>query len=284
MDAKWYYSMWNYDPRVHGMINMLDEIHSQYNSNSDYKDQELWRKLIKNKPIKFHMLNMDDYKLSEELYLKMNARGLPLSDFENFKAWLQWRYSNQSDDKYFSNDHNENWAYKIDKEWTDLFWDLAESDDEKFDKYFMNFFNKMAIFGMIESKDCKLENVKKIYDKIKGEEYISFSFYKENNCFSIGHLKNIFKFLDLLEKNEYIKNANVGFNEDSIVFDKFIGKDDEKITYKNLVFQYAIFKYTMKFDFKESDEKFIDWVRVIRNLVENTINSSEFLNEYNEEE
>ena len=270
LDAKWYYSMWNYDPSVQGMINMLDEIHNQYKS--DYEDKELWSKLIKNKPIKFHMLNMADYKLSEELYLKMNARGLPLSDFENFKAWLQGYCSEEkySDDKYFSNNHNENWAYKVDKEWTDLFWDLAESDDKKFDKYFMNFFNKMAIFGMIESSDCKLENIEEIYNNVKNDKYISFSFYKESKCFSIGHLKNIFKFLDLLGKSEYIRNANVGFNEDSIVFDKFIGKKDEKKPYKNLVLQYAIFKYIMKFGFKENDDNFADWIRVVRNLVENT--------------
>jgi hypothetical protein len=35
------------------------------------------------------LLRMDDFALTDELYIKMNARGVQLTEFENFKAWLQ---------------------------------------------------------------------------------------------------------------------------------------------------------------------------------------------------
>ena len=64
------------------MLRMIDAIHTHYN---DCDGAELFDSL---NGIQFYVLNLDDFGLSEELYIKMNARGLPLTPFENFKADL----------------------------------------------------------------------------------------------------------------------------------------------------------------------------------------------------
>ena len=37
--------------------------------------------------IVFYVLPMEQFKLTDDLYIKLNARGKVLSSFENFKAW-----------------------------------------------------------------------------------------------------------------------------------------------------------------------------------------------------
>ena len=57
----------------------------------------------------------------EDLYIKMNSRGKPLTEFENFKAHfektIQW--SPRSDE----------FALKVDTDWSDLLWHLRGDDD-----------------------------------------------------------------------------------------------------------------------------------------------------------
>ena len=36
--------------------------------------------------ITFQLLKLDEFGLSDDLYIKMNARGKPLTNFETFKA------------------------------------------------------------------------------------------------------------------------------------------------------------------------------------------------------
>ena len=143
LEAHWYYSIWNYDPTIQGMLNSLDTIHEVYGRLG--QKNSLWGNI---KNIQFSLLNMKEFKLHDELYLKMNARGLQLSDFENFKAWLEGYCKDKSfkDNEYFSEKHKEKWTTKIDKEWTDLFWTLSEKEHESkdcksrdaiFDEYFM---------------------------------------------------------------------------------------------------------------------------------------------------
>ena len=64
---------------------MLEELHKTFN-NVDHKVY-LERLLDENRSaIGFTFMDLDEYKLTEDLYIKMNSRGKPLTSFENFKA------------------------------------------------------------------------------------------------------------------------------------------------------------------------------------------------------
>jgi hypothetical protein len=108
----------------------------------------------------FNSLNMakdlqrNDIWLTDGLYIKMNARGKALTDFENFKA----RFENHVKQKEFENDlsltecNKERWkeltektfSHKIDTVWTDLFW-KHRSNDNTIDSAFVKFIAGIAI-------------------------------------------------------------------------------------------------------------------------------------------
>ena len=83
-DKNWFYDDWQHDPTVSGMLNTLDEIHKQLRD----KTIEHYWSLLEQGIITFYWLDLEEHHLTDELYLKMNARGKQLSKFENFKASL----------------------------------------------------------------------------------------------------------------------------------------------------------------------------------------------------
>ncbi len=63
---------WSNDPTVRGMLTMLDEIQKRF---ADIND--LWNKLDK---INFYFRDIEEMKLTDDIYIKMNSRGKPLTD------------------------------------------------------------------------------------------------------------------------------------------------------------------------------------------------------------
>ena len=98
----WFYSAWKQDPTIQSMLRMLggtkinnkkgediiDGIEELF-SNASFEEMEsYWQKLTNNSPIVFYYLPLKEFGLSDDLYIKMNARGKQLTMFENFKADL----------------------------------------------------------------------------------------------------------------------------------------------------------------------------------------------------
>ena len=77
--------------------------------------------------------------LTDELYIKMNSRGKPLTLFEHFKAELEREI--RSIDEQRAN----RIMGKIDRDWTDLLWEYrnsgsGSSDDNIIDDEFLRYF------------------------------------------------------------------------------------------------------------------------------------------------
>ena len=79
----WFYNSYKLDPTVSAMLNMLDRIQDLYISNDC---SNLFTRLER---LRFYILPLSNFDLTEDLYVKMNARGKQLTSFENFKADLQ---------------------------------------------------------------------------------------------------------------------------------------------------------------------------------------------------
>lgn len=87
-DCFWYTGSFGGDPTVQSMLVMLDTIHAKFGGCPDFvaaKD----RLVSEDCNITFLWLQMEDFQKADDLYIKMNARGKLLSDFEIFKAKLQ---------------------------------------------------------------------------------------------------------------------------------------------------------------------------------------------------
>lgn len=125
MDEGWFHNQWKNDPTIIGMLNMLDTIYvifSSYTTPPTDTAKQYFDKLtcqnVDDCPITFNLLylNQGDFHLSDELYIKMNSRGKPLSDFETFKARFETFLKSTTVPNDFSK--------KIDGDWADVFWGL----------------------------------------------------------------------------------------------------------------------------------------------------------------
>ena len=127
IDQAWFPLDWLNDQTVNSMLVMLNAIQEKF---FDIKD--IWDKL-KNGAITFYFLPIKDMGLTDEIYIKMNSRGKPLTPFEHFKAELELSL------KEIDPDISKRIIRKIDREWTDLLWRYRGNDnvtDDEFLRYF----------------------------------------------------------------------------------------------------------------------------------------------------
>ena len=126
-DQAWFPLEWKKDPTISSMLVMLDAIAEVF------KDTEnIWNRL-KDGAISFYFLPIKDMGLTDELYIKMNSRGKPLTQFEHFKAELE--HGLREVDENVS----KRIMRKIDIDWTDMLWQYRGEDnviDDEFLRYF----------------------------------------------------------------------------------------------------------------------------------------------------
>lgn len=191
-DASWFFISWKKDPTIKAMLVMLNSIETKLNGKSKEELTKQWKKLTsENPPITFHFKQLNDIGLTDDLYIKMNARGKALTDFENFKA----RFDGYLQKVIFIKDENgqdilengmkvilkDNWekdisvpnqtfSHKIDTVWTDLFW-KHRGDDNLVDNEFVKFIAGIAINSYAENQEIfESENEDKLTRKILEEK------------------------------------------------------------------------------------------------------------------
>lgn len=148
-DKQWFFMSWQFDPTVQASLTMLDSIHDYFNDSNF----EMYDRLVNeaNPRILFQYLNLESFGLSDELYIKMNARGKPLTDFENFKALLCSKLEKSAKGKRFEE--------KLDQQWTDVFWKISLESNQSFDELYLKFFNIMIFFNALQNLDGGLDRL-----------------------------------------------------------------------------------------------------------------------------
>lgn len=84
-NEKWFMLSWLDDPSIRSMFGMLDKIECALKNDTNSYWNILTEDII-NCPITFFYTTLQDLNLTDDLYIKMNARGLELTDFEKIKA------------------------------------------------------------------------------------------------------------------------------------------------------------------------------------------------------
>ncbi len=160
-----FFSIWKKDPSVQGMLTTLEEIHGLLKSADNNILNACWTNLTKNRNVTFDFLDLDDYEQTDELYVKMNARGKQLTDFEHFKSWLHEYLKSKgikiSEDK---------WSDKIDTKWLDLFWKNKLPNTFEVDASIYNFIKNINLYEYVA------QNPKEFTSK---EEHTTNSINKE---------------------------------------------------------------------------------------------------------
>lgn len=284
-NTSWFFDYWKKDPTVEAMLNMLDTIQTIFEKDTKEDLNFYWDNLIKNNQIHFEFLNLEHHHLTDELYIKMNARGKELSDFENFKAWLMEHVENPKN-KITIN--NKDWKNHLDITWADLFWNNKEKDEFTIDQAYMNFFRNMFQIFYVQSQNSAIYNKKvdarnpdeqRIINNIdhlvndKKSNLTGNDFYKSLGILDKQRLDTLFKAIDLLSSNEdFIKIDKIDLdffrNKDNSIFRNFVNNG---ATYPDKVRFYAMLQYLSQQNENFDKKAFISWMRIFRNL---TINSN----------
>lgn len=230
-DAEWFLANWENDPTIKSVLVMLDNINSQF---CDVENLEELLIDEERKPIIFKFLNIEDLGTEDSLYIKLNARGKPLTDFENFKAQLINRI------KKLELSFADEFERKFDTDWTDFFWSEYK---ENFDETYLTFFKVLFMNNeLIYSDETYFLNID--YEKIN-EEILKVAFYLLNYLYE--NLENKDNEIVKLVKNILAENR----------------------TYRDRIIFHAISGYMLKNDGKV-ESTFDGWIRIIKNLVFNS--------------
>lgn len=134
MSQDWFMmTEWNYDVSIINMLSIIVEISGRIKKNLGDKTGIVnFIDKDKNNPFQFDFIYVDDISKSDDLYIKINARGKALSPFENLKSDI---------DKYWKDEDKT----KLDAEWTEYVWNQLDVNDKNKEKSFDNsFYNLLS--------------------------------------------------------------------------------------------------------------------------------------------
>lgn len=228
-DSEWFVSGWKYDPTIQSVLVMLDDIKLVFNDVDSLAERLSDPEF---EPIVFKFLEMNDLGMEDSLYIKLNARGKPLSSFENFKARFIGRLQK------LQLDILDQFELYFDREWTDIFW---SHNKENFDLTYLNFFGGLLMNKGICSTDINWSNTLD-YDKIDAEIF-----------------ETVFYTLNFISENTDNKMVN------RIIFNAL----SEKRTYQDRVLFHAVTTYIYMSKGIDSGS-LTQWIRIIQNLTLNT--------------
>ncbi len=280
INSSWFVTGWKYDATVCNMLNTWDEIISLENSN---KIQE-----PNYDNISFQFLDMKGNNLGDDIYIKMNGRGRPLSYFENLKSWMDEKINNFVKTKELDEVFCKNWQEKMDNEWTDFFWknrDRTQKHPEEIDDEQERFFyNMLRIFWTKKDKAGFLledkEKTQRVLDVLEIENMDSLeqdilSKIRESKNFTLPLtvLDNLNLFpsdffvwikdvLDKLpEQTEILNNVKLEFDFDgkaTLTNKIFFNAENRHLLCASAIIDYILL-------YQESNLH--DWIRFVRNIV-----------------
>ena len=255
VDSAWFFLSWKKDPTIDAMLRTLNDIHKYF-----FDIENLWEKLTSDANlISFYHIELEDIGLTDDLYIKMNARGKLLSSFENFKASFQKRINDNKWDK--EKEFQDTFAFKIDTKWTDLFW--IHRKENKIDEAFNRFISTIAMCRQsINKTDNRLQIIKELQDK---PDMVRTNMFDENDFIYLTECFDAYC-------NVFDENLNVELNfplfqhaPDDSIFSGIVF-EGQNASYSLKVLFYAQTEYLIKVS-EFNQEKFQDWMRVVRNIV-----------------
>ncbi len=152
--SRWFFHSYRQDPTISGMLRMLGDIESRFKQTAGEQGgvvaQEYLEKLKDEAPITFYTTVLTrhgegteesskstELPLTDDLYIKMNARGKPLTPYENFKADLLAHLKSEGSKV-------DDLAQLLDGDVTELFWrEFRSKQDCHIDEIMLVFFSRL---------------------------------------------------------------------------------------------------------------------------------------------
>ena len=271
-DQPWYRQSYNADATIAAMLGTLRTIKELV---APEERVALWERLCHQRALTFDVIDIkgEEFRLTDELYIKMNARGKQLTSFECYKADLTQALRKLDDQgkpwpyKKGQLSYADYFAFKVDNEWLDLFYN-GEIDglDERMYGFIQNI-AKLCFF-------LDPENAKKNVD--------AFTYWNSVNVFSRrDNAYRLISILDLFERIQAkqplrdffatltpsIRFLEEGGKDASASVKDLFRESCDKNASVNLVLLLALSHYMEKYQLVEATEELQDYLRVVRNLL-----------------
>lgn len=285
-DCFWFSGNFSVDPTVSSMLVMIDTIHEKFMGVDCEKIKE---RLIGNDcPISFLWLPMDNFQKTDDLYIKMNARGKLLTDFEIFKAKLQGsRLIKGVLGADVSEQEKIYFISKFNNQYAELFYRFFE---EKYDDAMMAFIISMMrddYFAYACERDVAQKYYREDYKKpIKMNGSIFFRFVECGGMTDAAYEncdKSVDVFASAIRKIDnlfslFCKHQNCLSVENTLDKNYYDETELFKINYydskaADTLAKYALFGYIDHFGFPDNEDKiaaYSMWKRFVYNIITNT--------------
>lgn len=218
-NQSWFLSRWSADNTIFSCLNVIDLLHVKF-----YDSGISLKQIINDDEpsVVFNFLDIEELGMSDDLYIKMNARGVSLTGFENLKAELSKliKESNFNNLHRYSYEHTEGisdfdmYTYfitKVDTAWSDFFWNLRNKVTHVFDDKLLNLLSFIAMTNKALSDPESFEINKNKF--ISGEYLPSFYQFIESDLLTETTIINYIDILDfLVEKYSAYSDYNTYSN------------------------------------------------------------------------
>lgn len=280
-DQPWFFLAWRQDPTVVSALRVLDTIHEQF------KDTEgLFERLLdRDHPaITFQFLNLHDFGLSDELYIKMNARGKALTEFEAFKARLEQKIDGLLQGRMFplhgrEVSPKEYFAHRVDSVWADVFWHYRNEGARTFDQQFMNFVRGLVTVTFpYASRDADTGYVNTTMRALSdNREHYNFYRYDSEGCLTGDFSDMLISVLDQISANGHeLKPLLPGtdYYDECDMFIRVLRRGNrgaQRVLQAEWIQFYGYCAYLHRFSPEPGDDRFVEWMRLVSNLALNMI-------------
>lgn len=290
--AVWYSKGFDKDTTVDGMLRMLDCIDAHYQSATiKPRYQDLYK-------LQFYVLELNGFGLTEELFIKMNARGLQLTPFENFKADLMGylkrepRYQ-QSVVLAGSKANRQvpywlNFSSQMDGAWQDLFWARPQAgerenaggkeSDRAFFRFIQRYFSNKIITLDTKAQKIRDDGAFRFFsDNTEVERHEGFAPYENVFARALGQgfdmvagLSKVLTFLTDQQIGKVLLDSLQAPWADGPLWKPWDKK--ETVSQRDMIRLAAMTEYVeLVPDIASFDvTSFKQWMRIVHNLVANT--------------
>ena len=269
-DQPWYFRSWQFDPSICSALSMLERMHSIFGGTIG-----LYSRLTDNRDpaITFQLLDLEQFDLSDDLYIKMNARGRPLTPFETFKA----RFERHLESQFAGELHplggeaplHKFFAHRIDTRWSDFFWPFRDARTATFDNAVMNLLRSVILV----TRDPQSDETTKDLDLLRNSTLRStYSWFYERGWLD---RQMAFALVTLLERWStgpdklrcYLPDVR-HVNEEEL-FQQVLTRPTN-LTFHQIVQVFGYVQYLVHATGDVDTDTFNNWIRVVSNLTTNT--------------
>lgn len=270
-DQPWYFRSWRLDPTIQSALFMLDAIHVRFSSTAG-----LFERLVSERQpaITFQLLDLENFGLTDDLYIKMNSRGKPLTPFETFKARYERELKSQFVNRLYefagaTHSVAEYVAWRMDNAWADLFWAARDKSNNQFDSAIMSVFRAVALVTRSPESDQYLEDIERLR---QSERVPSYSDFHVRNWLDEDFTLSVIALLDAWSGgNEGLKThlpENHPFDERA--FFQKVAISRKSLSYTEII-QLSAYVLFLRLNENAYEVAHLqDWMRVAFNLAENT--------------